>query len=136
MPLFADAVLVDVVRTQILSAAATFGLDLTTYCFMPDHAHLLVEGNASDAGSLPAFVKDAKQRSGYHGRRICRVRVWQPGYFERVLRDSETSHEVIAYIIGNPVRAHLVQHPREYRFIGSSRYSLEQLLEFAQVRPT
>jgi putative transposase len=102
---------------------------------MPDHVHLLVEGTLT-AGNLSDFVKDAKQRSGYHGRRFCGVRVWQPGYFERVLRDSETTHELIAYIVENPVRAQLVGDPGDYPFIGSSRYTVEQLLEFVQVRPT
>ena len=136
VPLFTSAALVDAISAQILSVAAASGFDVTAYCFMPDHTHLLIEGTAPSAGSLPAFVKNAKQRSGFYGRRLCGVSVWQPGYFERVLRDSETTQELIAYILANPVRAHLVQHPSEYPFIGSSRYTLEQLMEFLQMHPT
>jgi len=37
--------------------------------------------------------------------------------------------QTIGYILANPVRAGLVSHPSEYPYLGSSRYSIKELLE-------
>jgi REP element-mobilizing transposase RayT len=55
---------------------------------MPDHAYLLVEGLAHDS-DLRCFAKMAKQRSGGVYRRRWGQRLWQEGYYERVLRDED-----------------------------------------------
>jgi len=64
-----------------------------------------------------------------------RARLWQEGYYDRVLRDSEQTFEVAKYIAGNPVRAGLCDDVRKYRHTGSTRYSLEELAENVQWRP-
>jgi putative transposase len=74
---------------------------ILAYCLMPDHAHLLVEG-MSTTSDLRRFVKMAKQRSGGVHRRRCGVRLWQEGYFERVLRDADDARDYAQYIINNP----------------------------------
>jgi putative transposase len=76
---------------------------------MPDHAHLLVEGLTANA-NLKRFAKMAKQRSGgVHGRR-CGARLWQEGYFERVLRDGDDPSALARYIIDNPIEAGLPEY--------------------------
>jgi hypothetical protein len=47
-----------------------------------------------------------------------------------VLRDDEGTAQVIRYLIENPVRAGLVKSATDYPFIGSSKYSLEELGNF------
>ena len=99
---------------------------------MPDHLHLLVEGQSDDA-DLIAFAKDVKQRVAY--RRQCKRAgpVWQKGYYERVLRDDEATLIVARYILENPVRKGLVREPRDYAFSGSAVWTWEQLLEMWQL---
>jgi REP-associated tyrosine transposase len=94
---------------------------------MPDHAHILVEGLTA-AADLRSFAKMAKQRSGGVYRRRFRERLWQEGYFERVLRDLDDAWECARYIINNPVRAGLVGLPHDYPFLGASEWSLNELL--------
>src|SRR5436190_24191059 len=73
---------------QFRRAAADEGFGLLAYCLMPDYVHLLVEGMTSDS-NLRRFAKMAKQRSGAaHSMRFGR-KLWQEGYFERVLRADE-----------------------------------------------
>jgi REP element-mobilizing transposase RayT len=43
---------VEVVREQILRASREERFALIAYCFMPDHLHLLVHGQAEDADSF------------------------------------------------------------------------------------
>ena len=95
---------------------------------MPDHLHLLVEGQSDDA-DLVEFARDIKQRIAYHCLPRRRGSIWQKGYYERVLRDDEGTLTVARYILANPVRAGIVREMRDYRFSGSAVWSWEQLLE-------
>jgi len=108
---------------------------VVAYCFMPDHLHLLAFGTA-DQSCLPVFAQRAKQLSGFYGQRACGRRVWQSGYFERVLRESEDTRTVTRYILANPVRAGLVANPAVYPFSGSARYTLTELLEYIMECPS
>ncbi len=59
--------------------------------------------------------------------------MWQAGYFERVLRDIEPELPVARSIIENPVRAGLVTSAASYPLTGSSRYSIAQIADAAQM---
>jgi putative transposase len=104
------------------------------YCFMPDHVHLLVEG-CSDAADGRAFVHQAKQRSGYAVAQNWGGPLWQPSYYDHVLRDEDGSLSVARYILENPVRAGIVEAPRDYPFSGSVVYSFDEVLEAAAWQP-
>jgi putative transposase len=99
------------VREALLRTAADYDFAIRAYCFMPDHLHLLVEGTTGRA-NLRLFMSAFRGRSA----RVAGVRLWQRGYYERVLRQHEPSERVIAYIIGNPVRARLVSNPSAFPY--------------------
>ena len=103
------------------------------YCFMPDHLHLLVEGQSEDA-DLVAFAKDLKQRVAYHYylSGADERPVWQKGYYERIVRDDEATLTVARYILANPVRKGMVKEPKDHPFSGSGVWTWEQLLEMWQ----
>jgi REP-associated tyrosine transposase len=96
---------------------------------MPDHVHLLLEATAANADPT-SFVARAKQKSGFDFAARYKHRLWQKGYYERVMRADQPTTEVIRYIIANPVRARLVVEANEYPFWGSSVHSRETLIEF------
>jgi len=100
---------------QLLQLLPEFGFSLHAYCFMPDHVHLLLEANRPDARAA-ALIGRWKQLTGFQLKRSCGLRLWQPGFFDRVLREQESSNAVAAYIIANPVRAGLARTVGEYRF--------------------
>ena len=131
---FVDAEHVDPVREQILHAAVLFEMEISAHCFMPDHVHLLVEGQTESADAC-AFVHQAKQRSGFMFSRSFGARLWQPSYYDRILREEEDSLSVTRYIFDNPVVDGLVKSPVEYPFMGSAKYSLQQILEAIAWQP-
>ncbi|CAN5849845.1 hypothetical protein BH24ACI5_BH24ACI5_24250 [soil metagenome] len=133
--LFLNTTLADCVREQILRAACTDGYVVIAYCIMPNHVHLLVEGDEGCA-PLAAFARRAKQYAGFHGKRVIGGPVWQTGYFERVLRETEDTRTVVAYILDNPVRRGLVENARDYALSGSGRYGMSDLMDIVQVCPT
>jgi REP element-mobilizing transposase RayT len=119
---------VDLVLQQILRAGRQRHFAINAYCFMPNHFHALAGGVREDS-DLPQFASLAKQNSGFHFKRIHRHRLWQEGYFDRVLRSDETEMAVIRYIVENPIRAGIVRSPEEYPYWGSQVYTREEILE-------
>ena len=95
---------------------------------MPDHAHLLVEATRPDS-DLKRFAKLAKQRAGAAYALSGRGRLWQEGYYERMLRDDDAPRNVARYIIANPVQAGLAVSPTQYPYVGSDVWSLNDLLD-------
>jgi REP element-mobilizing transposase RayT len=112
--------------TQILRAFDAYHLEVIAYCVMPDHVHLLLEGLSSGA-DLRESVRVWKQRTGYAWKKRTGAQLWQSGFHDRVLRESDETHLVVGYMLQNPVRAGLVSTPREYPWLGSARYTIEDL---------
>jgi putative transposase len=128
-PHFIDADRVKLVVDQFLRIAMQEAMAVPLYLLMPDHVHLLVEGQTGWA-ELTAFVKLAKQHSGYAFKKKYGQDLWQRGYYEHVLRDAEKTEEVIEYIVSNPVTSKLVKHPDDYPYWGSTVYSRKEILDF------
>ena len=130
-PLFTTSDAVDVVLSQFLRAAREQHFEITAYCFMPDHAHVLVKG-LTEGCDAKALIKASKQYSGYYFKQKFGRRLWQRYGFERVVRDDAERAFVIGYIVGNPVRAGLVDNPTAYPFLGSERYLVAELMEICE----
>ena len=124
---FKESEVVDAIVEQFLRTSREERIAIIVYCVMPDHIHLLADGESEDA-DLTRFVKLAKQRAGYAFKQKYRKTLWQKGYYEHVLRDEERTEEIALYIIANPVRKRIVQNPMDYPHWGSGIYSREVLL--------
>jgi len=125
---FAAAVTADETLAHIRRAARDEAFAILAYCLMPDHMHLVVEAT-TDRSNLPRFVKLAKQRSRAAYARRSGGRLWQEGYYDRILRADEETKRAMRYVLENPVRASLVGHPEEYPYAGSDRWTVAELLE-------
>ena len=98
------------------------------YCFMPDHLHLLAEGKTGDA-DMRRFVSTFKQKTALRFNTPDGPRLWQPNYYERVLRRDEATSAVARYIFDNPVRKGLASDYAQYPYSGSLELSnLNQVL--------
>ena len=116
---------------QILSAASRFEFAVLAYCVMPDHVHVLVEGR-SERSDLRRFIKRVKQGSGQIFASNTHDTLWQDGYYDHVVRPEENVSGIARSIINNPVRAGLVDSPRDYPFLGSTVWSIEEILQSDQ----
>jgi putative transposase len=83
---------------------------------MPDHLHIVVEGQSEDS-DCKAFIKSAKQYSGYYYSQEHRRRLWDRYGHERIIRDDQELAMTVRYIVANPVRAGLVNHPSGYFWV-------------------
>jgi putative transposase len=96
--------------------ASPFGIH--AFCVMPDHVHLLVEGQ-EPASDLPRFLKAWKQRTGFLYQREFNERLWQKKFYDHVLRPHDSADAVAWYLWMNPVREGICPQPREYPYCGS-----------------
>jgi putative transposase len=85
-PLFTDVGAVELVREQFLRAASEKQFSIIAYCFMPDHLHAVVRGCADDS-DCRAFVKAAKQYSGFYFKQRHERPLWDRYGHDRVIRD-------------------------------------------------
>jgi REP element-mobilizing transposase RayT len=76
---------------------------------MPDHLHVLVVAGAAPK-SLSQMVRDVKVFSS----RAARTSLWQRGFYEHIVRSDEILETIAFYIVGNPVRAGLAEHPEDW----------------------
>ena len=113
---------------RLLRTAKKFGFELFAYCLMPDHVHLILLGERGDS-DLEAFVRSWNTQLGFQWRRRTGGRLWQGGYFERVIRSDVNLYLAARYVVMNPVRAGLVESPGQYEFTGSTRYTIPELLD-------
>ncbi len=81
---------------------------------MPDHLHLLVQPHGI---SVSAFVGRFKSKS----TRLCwqhgiENKIWQPRFYDHILRQEENVEKVVEYILGNPIRQGLAGEISEYQY--------------------
>ena len=122
-----DPQVVSVIVDRFLQTAREKGMAIIVYCVMPDHVHLLVDGE-DDSSEMEPFVSLAKQRAGYWFSQCHGKKLWQKGYYDHVLRAEEKTEDVVFYIIANPIRKKLVENVMDYPFWGSGIYTREELL--------
>ena len=86
------------------------------WVLMPDHAHWLIELGAMDPlARVVSRLKSATARVA--NPVLCRQgALWARAYHDHALRDEEDLRTVARYMIGNPVRAGLVEQVGDYPF--------------------
>jgi REP element-mobilizing transposase RayT len=94
-------------------AIAKFDVALGRYVIMPDHVRLFVRGDrnftlASWIGGLKRAISVA----------LTSPRLWQPGFFDHILRSDESYSEKWNYVRDNPVRAGLVETADDWPYQG------------------
>jgi putative transposase len=128
---FREAAVVARCLEQLRQLASHEEFALPAYCFMPDHAHLVIEGR-TPSSVLRRFVARWKQETAYWFSCDTGRPLWLPGYHDIVLRDTQSTVNTVRYVLENPVRAGLARRIGEYHFAGSDVYTEEELRELVE----
>ena len=94
------------------------------YVLMPDHIHFFVQGNPNfDLGVWVRGLKRVVAAAVSGGRRLVNSAssqgsIWQRGFFDHVIRNTESYAQKWDYVRENPVRAGLVKKNEEWIFQG------------------
>jgi REP element-mobilizing transposase RayT len=99
-------------ESELHESAARQDFELLAYVFMPEHLHVLAQGQ--EHSRLSRFVKDFKQRTGFHFKREHRQDLWQRGYHDHAMRNDESLGGAALYIAQNPMRRGLVTEWTQY----------------------
>jgi putative transposase len=129
-PWFADPRHANELSAHIAPFFAARAFAVLAYCVMPDHVHLVLEGVSADA-DLRESIRAWKSRTGYEWRRSGNAKLWQTGFHDRVLREEDDTRAIVRYVLENPVRAGLVRSASDYKWLGSSSYSVAELAAYA-----
>jgi len=93
------------------------GVAIGRYVIMPDHVHLFVRiGLELRLGVTVKHIKQAITKAVRE--EAPGLRVWQPAFFDHLLRSSESYGEKWEYVRQNPVRAGLVKLADEWPYQG------------------
>jgi REP-associated tyrosine transposase len=88
------------------------------YVLMPDHLHLFAAFDDRQM-TLSSWMKSLKNSLSKTFRAAGRdAPHWQKGFFDHVLRSSESASEKWSYVRENPVRAGLVSRAEDWPFAG------------------
>jgi putative transposase len=122
---FTNIVRFKIFEKILLDELKNFNCSAYVYIFMPDHVHVILAGNDSDA-NIKKSLEMFKQKTGFWlSQNHSDVR-WQKDYYDHILRSKENLDVNIKYILNNPVRAGIVEHWKQYLFKGSTVYDLNE----------
>jgi REP element-mobilizing transposase RayT len=93
-----------------------FGVAVGRYLIMPDHMHLFVRGG--DDFKLVQWVNGLKRAISVALGATKQHALWQPGFFDHVLRNDESYSQKWEYVRENPVRAGLVAREDAWPYQG------------------
>ena len=96
-----------------------YGWTVGRYVVMPDHVHFFA-ADARDEQSLSHFVGKWKEWTAKNcARRLAfNMPLWQPEFFDHLLRSSDSYEQKWEYVKENPVRAGLVAASMDWKFQG------------------
>jgi putative transposase len=101
---------------------------LHEFVVMPDHFHLLL--TPSPTTSLEKAMQFIKGGSSYQIRkaRDQKMEIWQVGFHDWTIRDSNDWQTKVEYIHTNPVRAKLAQRPEDWPYSSASgKFTLDPI---------
>ena len=100
----------DIVEEKLLMLESKFNCSIDFYCFMQDHVHfiivleqarkiLLEQARQGRATTLSTII------NAYKGwcTRAFHVRVFQPNFYEHIIRSDQSLDKIREYILNNPV---------------------------------
>lgn len=125
--IFNDKTIVDKFLEILSEARAKYDCKNWVYIFMPEHLHMILEGN-SEKADLWETVVLFKQKSGFWLSKNMKVIHWQKDFYDHIHRRDDDLKKHVLYILNNPVRKGLVDNWGNYIFKGSLDFDIEGII--------
>lgn len=123
---FADIDFARAAAEELLRHAAVQEFSIPAYTFMDDHVHIAAKGLTAHS-DLRQFIAEWKKSTGFLWSKRGFGRLWQPGFWDRRARFDESPLVMLKYVVENPVRAKLVDHPSHYALTGSTEFTVDEI---------
>ena len=115
-PILQSHPLCDLLLDVIRENRARCSFEVHEFVFMRDHVHFILTPSATT--SLEKAMQFIKGGFSYRAKKELNANgeIWQKGFNERRIRNSQEYAKEVEYIWLNPVRAGLVERPEEYLY--------------------
>ena len=119
--LLANAASHEFLRMEWVTMRERHGWAVGRYVVMPDHVHFFVAPSCDRAKTLSAAIGKWKEwtAKGILNSTGVTAPLWQPDFFDHLLRSSESRSEKWNYVRENPVREGLVKRAEDWPFAGA-----------------
>ena len=124
---FCDANVVDPLVEILGDCCHKHSMTVPIYCFMPDHAHIILMGQSDSSDSIECMIDFKRETGIWLGSNAADI-AWQESFYDRILRPSMGWKNQVFYVLQNPVRAGLVEDVWAYPFTGSIGHNLLDLV--------
>jgi putative transposase len=103
-------------RKYALRGNRDFNIAVGRYVIMPDHVHLFVRGDSEF--ELAKWINGLKRAISVALGKTIKKPLWQPGFFDHVLRNNESYAQKWNYVHDNPVRAGFIRSANDWEYQG------------------
>ena len=119
-PLLAASTAYDILLDEWQGLHERYGWAIGRYVVMPDHVHFFAASGLDEVKPLSLAIGKWKE---WTAKRIlalvnCEAPLWQPEFFDHLLRSDESRSEKWSYIRENPVHAGLVARVEDWPYAG------------------
>lgn len=114
---------IDLLKQSITRTRKTHRFKLIALCVLPDHFHMLVTlpENEADISTRVRLIKFEFTRS-LNSLELQTSPVWQPRFWDHLIRDEADLHQHINYIHHNPVKHKLVNQAVDWPYSTFHRF--------------
>ena len=120
-PVLSSAKFQEIAVEVWLRSETLYGWSTGPYVLMPDHVHFFCQANRDEASRLSYFVGKWKEWTSKYARQRMSLAtpLWQPEFFDHVIRSNDSMAEKWSYVRNNPERAGLVAEADEWPYAGN-----------------
>ena len=108
----------DVVRACLMRLRSDHAAKILAWVILDDHVHLLLGAGQSDISTLVGKFKQCVLRA------LFQPSIWQPRYFDHIIRDDDDLRAHMDYIHFNPRKHGYVVDPSDYEWSSMRRLVL------------
>jgi len=113
-----------ILREEWVTLSERHGWAVGRYVVMPDHVHFFVMPLMDEPKPLSVALGKWKE---WTAKRILsalgeHAPLWQPEFFDHVMRSQESQDAKWLYVFENPVRAGLMKRAEDWPFAGSLEF--------------
>jgi len=110
-------------------------ISICHYCIMPNHAHLIVA--ITQESALSKFMKQLNLAYLHHHKKRYKYvgHLWQGRYKSLIISEDEYLITCGRYIELNPVRARIVEDPKDYEYSSYNAYAYGRKDEIVEYSP-
>jgi len=94
------------------------GCVLYIYCLMPDHIHFLASPKTEQVSVLDYVVRFKGKSTHESWKTGWRGKLWQPRFYDHIVRSEENLVDIANYILENPVRKGLCESADDWQWSG------------------